>query len=544
MAVRQVDDVGEHETVLHGRRDARVRGRHRGDAPSHRSATLVFPHQLFAHHPAVRNDRPVYLLEDSLFFGDRRYPVRFHAHKLVLHLASMDHFAADLQRRGIQVFRVAYNPDRTIVDELTSLAAAGLRELHLCDVTDDILRRRIERTADRRSQSIIWYETPMFLSPLPWLRQQCEGLHTLRMRSFYVAQRRRLGILVKGSAPVGGRWSFDSQNRKPWPARTDPPAEPSAAGNRHVDAAQQRVRREFSDHPGSPETFWYPVTPAEALDWLDRFLRERLPHFGPYEDAICERGTVLYHSVLSPLLNTGLITPQQVLDRLAQAVPLDSGAENSNLAGIEGFIRQLIGWREFIRGVYLFHGVRQRTANFWDHERRLPPAFYSAHTGLLPADGVIRRVTERAYCHHIERLMVLGNLMLLCEIDPHEVYRWFMELFIDAYDWVMVPNVYGMSQFADGGMMASKPYISGAAYLRRMSDFAGGSWERTWTALFWRFLERHRTYFCGQPRLGMLVKQLDRNASRTAEHARIAERYLSDLFGGRENPGENRSEPD
>jgi deoxyribodipyrimidine photolyase-related protein len=185
---------------------------------------------------------------------------------------------------------------------------------------------------------------------------------------------------------------------------------------------------------------------------------------------------------------------------------------------LEGFIRQIIGWREFIRGMYDFRGTAERTKNFWQFDRKIPASFYDGTTGIVPLDITIKKVLQTGYCHHIERLMVLGNFMLLCEFDPDEVYRWFMELFIDAYDWVMVPNVYGMSQFADGGMMATKPYISGSNYLMKMSNYPKGPWQNIWDALFWRFMHVHRDFFTQNPRLGMLVRSFDKMTEEKQKH--------------------------
>jgi deoxyribodipyrimidine photolyase-related protein len=179
------------------------------------------------------------------------------------------------------------------------------------------------------------------------------------------------------------------------------------------------------------------------------------------------------------------------------------------LASLEGFIRQIIGWREFMRGVYVAKGRQQRTRNVWGFTRKIPQSFYDGTTGIPPIDDTIRKVLDTGYCHHIERLMVLGNVMLLSEFDPDDVYRWFMELFIDAYDWVMVPNVYGMSQFADGGILSTKPYISGSNYLMKMGDYPKGGWQTTWDALFWRFLDVHRAFFLQNPRMGMLIRTFD-----------------------------------
>ena len=531
-----------------------------------REITLVFPHQLFEHHPALQRERLVILVEDSLFFGDPSYPLRFHKHKLLLHFATMEHYAATLRTRGYAVRTVCYRRGLTF-PRVAETELAGVREIHLCDVTDDVLQRRIVRAARTIGSTVHWYESPGFLSPQDWLQDQLTGHNRARdeagprpprLQQFYIAQRRRMGILLAPESPnspgsrgepgpIGGRWSFDSQNRKPWPARTPPPPEPVArydtAAASLLAAAAKRVNREFARNPGTTDSFWYPVTHQGARDGLHCFLQQRLPLFGPYEDAIASNGTVLYHSVLTPMLNIGLLTPQQVLDALDQLHPLSSAAAGRDstiptdlLPGIEGFVRQVIGWREYIRGVYLYYGVRQRTGNFWRHQLPMPGSFYRGDTGILPLDTVIQRVLDRSYCHHIERLMILGNMMLLCEIEPDEVYRWFMELFVDAYDWVMVPNVYGMSQFADGGLLATKPYISGANYIRKMSDYPRGQWEETWTALFWRFLHRHRSYFAEQPRMGMLVRRLDREPNQTAVHRERAERFLQRLHG--DSPGQ------
>ncbi len=195
----------------------------------------------------------------------------------------------------------------------------------------------------------------------------------------------------------------------------------------------------------------------------------------------------------------------------------------------EGFIRQVIGWREYMRGVYLHLGRRQRTSNYWNHQRPVPAAFYDGTTGIEPVDTVIHRVLKYAYCHHIERLMVLGNFMLLCEICPNAIYRWFMELFIDAYDWVMVPNVYGMSQFADGGLITTKPYISGSAYILKMSGFQRGPWCEIWDALYWRFIDKHRSFFKSNPRMSVMVAQCERMGLKLQQHHRVADKFLERL---------------
>lgn len=283
-----------------------------------------------------------------------------------------------------------------------------------------------------------------------------------------------------------------------------------------------RIAKEFPSNPGQVAHL-YPTTHAEAKAWLAAFIKERLDAFGPYEDFISQDATFLFHSALSPLLNTGLLTPRDVIDAVRDvAAPLNS---------LEGFIRQVIGWREFVRGIYVMYGRFERTHNFFKFTRSLPRSFWEASTGIEPVDGAIRKVLKTGYCHHIERLMVLGCFMLLCEIDPDEVYRWFMELFIDAYDWVMVPNVYGMSQFADGGLFATKPYICGSNYIVKMSDYKKGPWCEIWDGLYWRFIDHHRSLFEKNHRSSMIVRQLDKmSAERKERLFTAAEHFLKTNF--------------
>jgi deoxyribodipyrimidine photolyase-related protein len=279
------------------------------------------------------------------------------------------------------------------------------------------------------------------------------------------------------------------------------------------------VRREFTEAPGDPGQFWYPVTPQDARLALTDFLNHRLPLFGDFEDAIHRERAFLFHSVLTPAMNIGLLSPREVVDAALahrQRVPINA---------LEGFIRQVIGWREYIRGVYSRLGRRQRTGNFWKHTQ----AFAQARTGIVPVDTVVKRVQDHAWCHHIERLMVAGSFLLLCEVDPNEVYRWFMGQFIDAYDWVMVPNVYGMSQYADGGLITTKPYLCGSAYVLRMSNFPRGDWCPVWDALYWRFIHRHMDFFATNPRMSMAASACRKLGSRLTQHLQTADSFLERL---------------
>ena len=346
--------------------------------------------------------------------------------------------------------------------------------------------------------------------------------------TFYKQQRIKLGLLIDDkNQPIGGKWSFDNENRKKYPKGKNAPHIKHISSDKFYKEAVTYVEKHFddnlgvlSDHPLYPHDF------ISAKQWLKTFLIERFDDFGSYEDAILQTESILNHSVLSPMLNNGLLTPFDVIKSIeihcqSHCVPINSH---------EGLIRQIIGWREFIRGVYLVKGVEERNHNFWGFNKKIPTSFYNGTTGITPFDDSIKKVLKTGYCHHIERLMILGNFMLLCECAPNAIYRWFMELFIDAYDWVMVPNVYGMSQFADGGLMSTKPYISGSNYIIKMSNYKKEAWCDIWDALFWRFMNKQRDFFLKNPRLGMLIKNFDKMPIEKQQNLMFtAENYLTKL---------------
>ena len=491
--------------------------------------SLIYPHQLFADHPALQQGRPVALIEDPLFFGtDPRWPLRVHQQRLLLHRASMACFAAALQEKGWSVVQQRHDAAADTAGHLELLRQAGYRSFHLADPVDDLLERRIRAFVQRHDCQLSLLPTPMLMTPSTVLEQHFGSGKKPFMAKFYEMQRKRLGVLLDDEGgPLGGRWSFDADNRKKLPKGIVVPEEPRCSPSAFVLSARQQLAEESLPRLGSVDNFVYPVSHADAEAWLDRFLEVRFEQFGAYEDAISTQYRVMWHGVLTPMLNIGLLTPQQVLERtLARAeagdVPLNS---------LEGFIRQIIGWREFMAAMYRRHGVTMRTGNFWQFDDRpIPKAFYTGSTGLPPIDDAIRHALDTGYCHHIERLMLLGNVMLLCGFHPTRIYTWFMELFVDAYDWVMVPNVYGMSQFADGGIFTTKPYLSGSNYVRKMSDYRKGPWCEVWDGLFWSFIHRHGDFFRSQYRLAMMARNLDRMAPETLlEHQRRAGAFLDAL---------------
>lgn len=487
------------------------------------SATLIFPHQLFENNPALLPGVKVYLVEEHLLFKE----FKFHKQKIRFHRASMKFYESYLTEKGFDVTYIeAADPRSDIRSLIPELLKQGVREFRVCDVADDWLSRRIRAAAG--DAAVSEFESPAFLNTRAELAEYFGKKKRYFQTDFYTLQRKKLGILLNPDfTPVGGKWSFDAENRKRYPKGRIPPDVGFPAENTFDKEACDYVNACFSDNYGVLTVdFRYPATFDEARTWFSDFLENRFAEFGGFEDAIVARERILNHSLLSPLMNSGLLTPAEIIGQTVEFAVLNDIPLNS----VEGFVRQIIGWREFIRGVYEVAGRQERTRNYWGFTRKVPESFWTGTTGIDPVDTVIRKVLETGYCHHIERLMVLGNFMLLCEFDPDDVYRWFMEMFIDSYDWVMVPNVYGMSQFADGGLFATKPYISGSNYLGKMSDFPKGEWQGVWDALFWRFMDTHRGFFLRNPRLSMLVRTFDKMpAEKRSGLIEAAETFLAKL---------------
>lgn len=496
------------------------------------TALLIFPHQLFAEHPGLaRQPDRVVLIEDPLFFGDRQYPMRFHKQKLWLLRASMTRFAERLREEGEQVDYIAYESGRPVTQEtVTRLAEEGIARLVCADPVDFILNKRLRAYAETAGLKLDWLDSPMFLSSNEENQSWRAGQKRWFMAEYYKAQRRRLNLLMEDGAPVGGKWSFDEDNRKKVPKKllSEIPAFPERAPDEIDQAARISVDQQFADNYGTLDTMIWPTSHQGAAQWLQTFLDQRFEQFGTYEDAIVEGESLLWHSALTPMLNIGLITPHQIVDAVqdmlqARDIPLNSA---------EGFIRQVIGWREFMRATYVDLGVSMRTTNHWGHKRPIPQSFWTGETGIAPVDDAIRRTLETGYCHHIERLMVLGGFMFLCEFDPDEIYRWFMEMFADSYDWVMVPNVYAMSQNADGGQITTKPYFSGSAYIRKMSHYKPGPWAETWDGLYWRWIWTHADALQKNPRWAMMVSMARKmDAEKRDAHLKAAEAFLNQLDG-------------
>lgn len=461
---------------------------------------------------------------------------KYHKHKILLFLVAMRRYKDELESAG---HKVHYHtlPEKPLkkysyLEVLkATLIDGGFEELVLYEIEDKFFEEKIFQLAEKLKIKLTILTSPFFMVTREEFREYLESVKKPFMKTFYERLRKKWSVLMEEGKPVGGKFSFDSDNRNKLPAKVDPPPltfkDPKETP--HFTDVCDLIEKHFNDHPGKVDNFWPATTRKEALKVLDKFIEERLPSFGTYQDAITSRSDFVFHSVVSPYINMGLLLPKEVITKVENEY---KKSDNIPLNAAEGFIRQVLGWREFVRGIYQEFDEVQQTTNYWNHKRKLTKDWYEGTTGIPPLDDAIHKAIRTGYNHHIERLMVVSNLMLLSEIDPQEVYRWFMELFIDSSDWVMGPNVFGMGQFSDGGIFATKPYICGSNYLLKMSDYKKGPWCPIVDGLYWRFIENHKAFFSSNPRLGMMVRTLEKmDKGRKKEIYAAADEFLKKKTG-------------
>jgi deoxyribodipyrimidine photolyase-related protein len=430
---------------------------------------IVFPHQCFADIP--ESWKEVWFVRHDIGYGGKQTTVRdFHIARKIFLRAAEKGWIAMAESKGLKV---------TLKKGTTW---ATKESVEVWDPVDHMLLAEIQKQCPKATV----LPTPAFLlTSQEALTMLGNGAHDSH-QAFYGKMRQTFQILMKGSKPEGGKLRFDTENRQALTSDVDIPdwdKELNARQSRWVSEAAKEIQVEGGGLGTWTGTLAFPTTHEGAKMALKRFCQQRLKEFGPFQDAIsAEEGDFLFHSVLSAPINAGLLTPAEVIQTVL------TYKSKVSLASLEGFIAQILGWREFMRAVYLKRPTPP--PNRLKHSGRLGQAWYKGTTGLVPVDAAIARVNENAYLHHIERLMVVGNAMFLCEIKPTEVYRWFMELFADSYDWVMVGNVYYMSQWASDAI-TTKPYISSSAYIKRMSyGYPKGEWERMWDVLYWNTVQR------------------------------------------------------
>lgn len=468
--------------------------------------------------------------------------VLHHAQKLLGFFAAMNNFSEYLKKRGHQVIHLRINDQQNKQDlclnllDLFDRFAFQKFEYQLPD--EYRLDTQLKTFCASLNIASAAYDSEHFYTHREELKTLFAGKKTYLMESFYRYMRKKHGVLMSGETPVGGQWNYDKENREPFKTQHSVPAPLEFSHN--YSEIWQELKQSGAKWFGEPREseFPWPSTRKQSLALLDYFVEHALPLFGRYQDAMTQQHSFLFHSRLSFALNIKMISPREVVQRVENAWRSDP--ESIPLSSAEGFIRQIIGWREYMRGIYWAEMPAFKTLNFFKHHRELPVWFWTGDTRMNCLSQSIRQSLNHAYAHHIQRLMVTGNFALLAGISPDAVDRWYLGIYIDAVEWVEITNTRGMSQFADGGKLATKPYVSGAAYIHKMSDYCKTcSYDRSkrhgdkacpFNSLYWRFFEEHRSLLNNNIRLAMMFSTWDKmdpeEKKRTLAQAEI---YLDDI---------------
>ena len=466
--------------------------------------------------------------------------VKHHKRKIAFLFAAMRHFAEELRRAGTNVIYRRLddqNNGGSLESELTQvIASRKISKLVLTMPGEYRLMETMRSWQSTLDVAVELREDDRFLCSLDKFKKWADGRRQLRMDFFYRDMRRNHNVLMDGGEPVGGKWNFDSDNREPPVAGMVIPPPLQFVPDEITNDVLALVSERCADHFGDLDDFGFAVTREQALAVLDHFVDQRLNNFGKYQDAMVLDEPWVYHSHIGFYLNAGLLLPAEVISAAETAyhsgdVPLNS---------VEGFIRQILGWREFVRGIYWLKMPDYADLNFFEAKRDLPEFYWSGETKMLCLAQAVDATKKYAYAHHIQRLMVLGNFALLAGLSPEQVNEWFLIVYADAYEWVELPNVSGMVLFADGGYLASKPYAAGGAYINRMSNYCkhchykvsqkNGVTACPFNYLYWDFLIRNRSKLKDNARLGMMYRSLDRmDASKIAAVRHDADRFLTML---------------
>ena len=447
--------------------------------------------------------------------------VKHHKQKITLIFSAMRHFAEEMRAAGWTVDYVHLDaPDNS--GSLTGEVARGIERhqpgtVRIVEAGEWRVQQAIEQWPDKFACDVAILPDDRFLCSHAQFQAWAEGRKQLTMELFYREMRKRTGILMTADGkPKGGEWNYDKDNREPPKADMNPPKVPKFAPDAITREVQDLVTARFGDHFGDLEPFGWPVTRAQALEAADAFFRQRMAKFGPYQDAMVHGSDDLFHSMVSTSLNCGLLDPLELCERAEKA--FDEG--HAPLNSVEGFIRQILGWREYIRGFYWLHMPGLAHDNVLDAHRPLPEFFWTGETDMRCLADCVRSTREDAHAHHIQRLMVLGNFCLIAGIDPQAVQDWFLAVYADAYEWVELPNVSGMTLYADGGKLATKPYAASGNYINKMSDYCKkcrykvaqktGEDACPFNPLYWHFMDRNRETLSENHRIGRIFSTWDR----------------------------------
>ncbi|AYA64502.1 cryptochrome/photolyase family protein [Alteromonas sp. RKMC-009] len=466
--------------------------------------------------------------------------VKHHKKKIAFLFSAMRHFAEELKDDGFKVnYRKYDDPDNqgSLLNEVKALVSThDVDNIVVTEPGEYRLLKSMQQWESQLGVPVDLLPDERFYASKARFAEWAEGRKTLRMEFWYREMRKETGILMENGAPAGGDWNYDAKNRESMPASVTPPPPVKFEPDEITRDVISLVEKEFGDHFGELDDFHYAIDRAGALEVLNRFIDERLPDFGRYQDAMRHNMPWLFHSHLSFYINCGLLSPREVVQQAEAAWHAGEAPLNS----VEGFIRQIIGWREFVRGFYWHYMPGLQTDNYFNAKRTLPDFFWDGYTNMNCLRQCITDTKKHAYAHHIQRLMVLGNFSLLCELSPAEVQEWYLLVYADAYEWVELPNVSGMILFADGGNLASKPYVASGSYINKMSDYCkhcgysvskkSGEGACPFNYLYWRFLDAHQDKLRKNPRMALVYKSYDRMAEeKIAAMREDGQRFLTKL---------------
>ncbi len=508
-----------------------------------RHLVLLLGDQLDAQSSALQDIDPAQDVVLMIEAVEESTHVRSHKLRTALFLSAMRHFAQELRERGLQVHYRALDRENDVslaAGLQAAMATFQPRAVIGVEPGDLRVRAAIEEAMPPQLP-LDWREDTHFLCSIPRFARWAGRSKTLRMENFYRKMRQAFGVLMDGEEPAGGQWNFDADNRKGF-GKAGPQGLPAPRVYVQDEITQDVLRlvdQRFADHPGDVARFNWPVTRAQALVALEDFIAHRLPHFGAHQDAMWTGMPFGWHALLSSALNLKLLNPREVIAAAEQAWR----ERDLELASVEGFIRQVLGWREFIRGVYFLDMPGLADANHFDHHSPLPSWYWTGQTRMNCMRQCLTQTLETGYAHHIQRLMVTGMFGVLAQIEPQQLCDWYLGVYVDAVEWAELPNTADMALFANGGRFTSKPYVASGAYIKRMSNYCQGCSyspeQRTgpqacpMTTLYWHFLDTHREVFERNPRTALMAKNLARldEAERQAigEQARTALANLDNL---------------
>ena len=494
-----------------------------------KSLRIIFVDQLSSNNPTLEGMNP----NDILLFYEpieTFYEIKHHKQKITLLVSALRHHIERINHKNVIHQKIEKNKKHDLVKLLKKIISdENVNKIIIAKPSDFKIYKDLMFFSQSSNIELEVLDDRKFISSASDFSEWASDKKTRIQEYYYRWLRKKYNIFMNEEGkPVGDKWNFDKDNRKGIKQlKSDIPERKKLVPDQITFDAMVDVEECFPKSIGTLENFSWATTHEEAENLLEDFIERYLLNYGSFQDAINKENTFMFHSLLSPYLNCGLLDPKICIEKAEKKYYESNGEIPIN--SVEGFIRQVLGWREFIKGVYWENMPKYKNLNYWSHKNKLNSNWYEGTTGIPPLDDAIKESSEFAYSHHINRLMIIANLMNLTGINPNDMYRWFMEMYIDSYDWVMVPNVYGMGSYADGGIFSTKPYICGSSYMLKMSNYKKDEWCDTVDGLYWRFVDKNIEFFKSNPRLAVMTRSLEKmNKERKKNIFKKAETFIEE----------------